>query len=55
MQRKRLTQIDTETGEQIDGYIAVIQPKRRNGFDRWCSMSQDAMIWFCRETVGDLE
>jgi len=41
---RRIDQIDTETGELIGGFVAVIQPKRRNGFgDGWIAMSQTAM------------
>jgi len=41
---RRVEQVDTETGEVLGGFVAVIQPKRKNGFgDGWIAMSQTAM------------
>ena len=41
---RRVDQIDTETGELIGGFVAVIQPKRKNGFgEGWFAMSQNAL------------
>ena len=35
---KRLQQIDSETGEIIDGFVAYVVPKRKNGFGQgWFS------------------
>jgi predicted transcriptional regulator len=52
---KKFVQVDTETGEILEnGFMAYVVPKRKNGFDRWCSMSQDAMVWICRESAGNL-
>lgn len=43
MGSKRIDQIDTDTGEVIGGFVAVIQPKRRNSFDGWFAMNQNAL------------
>lgn len=41
--RKNIGQIDLNTGERIEGYIAVLQPKTKNGFERHFTMNQDAL------------
>lgn len=39
---KRLQQIDSETGEIIDGFVAYVVPKRKNGFVQgWLAMAQN--------------
>ena len=39
---KRLQQIDSETGEIIDGLVAYVVPKRKNGFGQgWLAMAQN--------------
>ena len=39
---KRLQQIDSETGEIIDGFVAYVVPKRKNGFGHgWLAMAQN--------------
>ena len=39
---KRLQQIDSETGEIIDGFVADVVPKRKNGFGQgWLAMAQN--------------
>lgn len=44
--KKRITQVDSDTGEVIGDFVAVIQPKRRNAFNRgWVAMSQTAEEW----------
>lgn len=49
MASKRFDQVDTETGEILGGFVAVIQPKRRNGFNRgWVAMSQQALELLAR-------
>jgi len=43
MATRRLIQIDPETGEEVDGFVAYLVPKRRNGFgQRWMAMAQNA-------------
>lgn len=43
---RRLSQFDRDTGEVIeDGYLAVLMPKRRNGFVKgWYAMSQEGTV-----------
>lgn len=43
--QRRLHQVDVNTGEVMeDGYVAVLFPKRENGFGRrWFAMAQDAL------------
>lgn len=43
MSRKKIIQVDSHTGEQIEGYIAVLQPKTKNGFTRHFTMNQEAL------------
>ena len=50
---RRVGQFDLDTGEVVEGYIAVLQPKRRNGFDRHFSMNQDALDFLAKE-VGSI-
>ena len=39
---KRLQQIDSETGEIIDGFVAYVVPKRKNGFGQgWLAIAQN--------------
>ena len=39
---KRLQQIDSETGEIIDGLVAYVVPKSKNGFGQgWLAMAQN--------------
>jgi len=43
MAGRRLIQLDPETGEEFDGFVAYVAPKRKHGFgQRWLSMAQDA-------------
>lgn len=45
MSRKRLGQVDLETGEVIeDGFIAYVAPKRQNAFGNWIAMAQDMFM-----------
>ena len=44
---KRLQQIDSETGEIIDGFVAYVVPKRKNGFGQgWLAMAQTAQKYW---------
>lgn len=42
---KKLGFVDKDSGEYCESYVAVIQPKRRNGFQDggWAAMAQPAM------------
>lgn len=42
--RKVLRQVDMDSGELLEGFVAVVQPKRKNGFRKgWLAMAQDAL------------
>lgn len=41
--QRTLRQFDLDTGEILDGFIAVIQPKQHNGFSGWFAMNQSAL------------
>jgi predicted transcriptional regulator len=43
MSRVKIGQFNLNTGERIDGYIAVLQPKTKNGFKRHFTMNQEAL------------
>lgn len=45
MAQRRVVQVDAGSGEVLeDGYVAVLFPKRRNGFiGGWFAMAQDAL------------
>lgn len=46
MEQRRLRQVDPVTGEVLtDGYVAVVFPKHRNGFQQggWFAMAQDPL------------
>lgn len=45
MSRKRLGQVDLDTGEVIEeGFIAYVAPKRQNAFGNWIAMAQDMFM-----------
>lgn len=50
---KKIGFVDKETGEYCESYVAVIQPKRRNGFSTrdigWFSMSQGDPLGYITE------
>lgn len=41
---KRFTQVDTSTGEEINGFVAVIRPKEKSSFQRHFTMNQDTLL-----------
>ncbi len=43
MNRKKIGQFDLNTGEVIEGYIAVLQPRIKSGFTRHFTMNQEAL------------
>lgn len=49
---KNVGQFDKDTGEEIDGYIALIQPKRKSSFSRHFTMNQDALEILAKELEG---
>ena len=47
---RHMQQIDSETGEVVDGFVAYVVPKRKNGFQRgWMAMAQDAMMMLAQK------
>lgn len=58
MSSKRFIQIDAETGELEQGFVAYIAPKRKNGFSKegWVAMAQGmAMVNLAKSTRMDGE
>jgi hypothetical protein len=41
---KRFTQVDSSTGEAVDGFVAVIKPKVKSSFERHFTMNQAALL-----------
>lgn len=41
---KRFTQVDSSTGESIEGFVAVIKPKQKSSFKRHFTMNQAALL-----------
>lgn len=52
MSRKNIGQFDLDTGERIEGYIAVLQPKTKNGFTRHFTMNQEAIDIITKNLLG---
>lgn len=53
---KRFSQIDTSTGEIVEGFVAVLQPKKQNGFRQgWLSMNQAAMNFMATSDLGAVD
>ena len=53
---KKLGFVDRKTGEYCESYVAVIQPKRRNGFSEgWAAMAQNALEYLAenRKVLGE--
>ena len=53
---KKIGFFDKESGEYCESYVAVIQPKRRNGFDGgWAAMAQTALDFLAdnRKSLGE--
>ena len=49
---RHMQQIDSETGEVVDGFVAYVVPKRKNGFQRgWMAMAQDAMMMLAQSNL----
>ena len=44
---QKILQIDAHTGEQLEGTIALRQPKRRNGYGMWIALNQESMDALC--------
>ena len=46
---KRFTQVDSSTGEEIGGFVAVVRPKQKSSFERHFTMNQDALLTIAKE------
>ena len=45
---RHMQQIDHQTGEVVEGFVAYVVPKRKNGFQKgWMAMAQEAMMMPC--------
>ena len=49
MGTKRFEQVDSVTGEVMDGFVAVIRPKQKSTFERHFTMNQDALLKLAKE------
>ena len=54
---KKISFVDKETGEYFESTVAVIQPRRRNGFQSggWAAMAQTALEYLAanRKVLGE--
>ena len=42
---RHMQQIDHQTGEVVEGFVAYVVPKRKNGFQKgWMAMAQDIQV-----------
>ena len=42
---RHMQQIDHQTGEVVEGFVAYVVPKRKNGFQKgWMAMAQAMMM-----------
>ena len=48
-----LSQFDKETGEEVSGFVAFVQPKRKSSFQRHFTMNQDALKILAKELNGE--
>ena len=47
-----MQQIDHQTGEVVEGFVAYVVPKRKNGFQKgWMAMAQDAMMMLAQSNL----
>ena len=44
---QKILQIDAHTGEQLEGTIALRQPKKTNGYKMWIALNQESMDALC--------
>ncbi|MCK0906834.1 MarR family transcriptional regulator, partial [Escherichia coli] len=50
---KRITQIDTATGEEVGSFVEVIRPKQKSAFERHFTMNQDALKILAKTLTGE--
>jgi Firmicute plasmid replication protein (RepL). len=48
-----LSQFDRDTGEEVSGFVAFVQPKRKSSFQRHFTMNQDALKILAKELNGE--
>lgn len=53
MGTKKFTQFNSDTGEVVDGFIAVVQPKKKSRFERHFTMNQEALGILSKELNGE--
>ena len=47
-----MQQIDHQTGEVVEGFVAYVVPKRKNGFQKgWMAMAQEAMMMLAQSNL----
>ena len=50
---KRLIQIDHDTGEVVDGFVAYVVPNAKNGFQQgWLAMAQNGAEILSQSDLG---
>ncbi|EIT8513500.1 hypothetical protein L3L93_004372 [Salmonella enterica] len=50
---RRVTQVDLDTGEDLGGFVAVIQPKQKSSFERHFMMNQAALLSIANDLNHD--
>ncbi|QBY47014.1 MarR family transcriptional regulator [Arsenophonus nasoniae] len=50
---KKYTQIDTDTGEEVGSFVAIIRPKQKSAFERHFTMNQAALLLIANELNHD--
>ena len=45
----RFTQLDSDTGEEVRGFVAVVRPKEKSSFERHFTMNQAALMTLANE------
>ncbi|AXE10808.1 hypothetical protein EX975_25410 [Salmonella enterica subsp. enterica serovar Gaminara] len=50
---RRITQVDTNTGEDLGGFVAVIRPKQKSAFERHFTMNQAALLTIANSLTGE--
>ena len=49
---RHMQQIDHQTGEVVEGFVAYVVPKRKNGFQKgWMAMAQEAMMMLAKSNL----
>ncbi|MGL5464917.1 MAG: replication/maintenance protein RepL [Aeromonas veronii] len=46
---RRITQVDTSTGEEVGSFVAVVRPKQKSSFERHFTMNQAALLTIANE------